>query len=150
MEVYDKPVNRFVASFLGTPPMNFFDGIVDIKAGTTNFIIENDTIALPDNLKEIVAAYNGNEMVFGIRPENISSIPYQGQTQNTITTEVQIVEPLGDRMDVYLKTSKGNRFIANMDPHIKIKVGDTIQMHVDMGKVHIFETGLTGRNITFH
>jgi len=147
MAVYDKPVNRFVASFLGTPSMNFFDGRIEMKEGKASFVMGDETIALPERLNEAVSAYNGQEMVFGIRPENISPNPYQGQTQNKITSEVQVVEPLGDRMDVYLDTLAGSRFIANIDPHIKIKTGDSVSMHVDVEKIHIFETGPVGRNI---
>ncbi|NIA31506.1 MAG: TOBE domain-containing protein, partial [Actinobacteria bacterium] len=70
--------------------------------------------------------------------------------QNIITAEVQIIEPLGDRMDVYLDTPDGTRFIANIDPHIAFKVGDSVRMHIDVEKIHIFELGDIGRNITLN
>jgi len=148
MEVYDNPVNRFVAGFLGTPPMNFFNGMVEMKDSKVCFVTVNDTIAIPNSLKEFVSAYNGKEMVLGIRPENISPNPYPGQSENAIFATVQVVEPLGDRMDVYLDTIQGSRFIANIDPHIAIKTGESVLMHIDIEKIHIFEIGDTGRNIS--
>ena len=150
MEVYDRPINRFVAGFLGTPPMNIFNGCVKIKDDKAFFTMEKDTLLLPDRLKTALSTYNGKEMVLGIRPENISPLPYHDQKQNTITAKVQIVEPLGDRMDVYLDTIQGHRFIANIDPHIVIKAGDSIQMHIDIEKIHIFEPGDTGKNVSLN
>ena len=150
MEVYDRPLNRFVAGFLGTPPMNFFDGRIEIKEGKSYFLIENDVVLLPDHVKESISAYYDKKMVFGIRPENLSLIPYQGQSENTILSKVQVVEPLGDRMDVHLETSNEGRFIVNIDPHIKVKAGDSVKIHIDVKKLHIFEQGDTGRNVTLN
>ena len=60
---------------------------------------------------------------------------------------VKIVEPLGDRMGVYLECSGKQEFCANIDPHVPIKVEDEIQVYFDLGKIYIFELGDTGRNI---
>ena len=148
MSVYDRPVNKFVAGFMGTPSMNFFNGRVNINEEKAYFVIGNDTVLLPDHLKGPVSSYNDQEMVFGIRPENLSPTPYQNQDQNTIAAEVKVIEPLGDRMDVYFESSHGDKFIANIDPHTAIKPGDSVKMYVNIENIHIFEIGDTGKNIS--
>ena len=65
-----------------------------------------------------------------------------------IAANIRVIEPLGDKKDVYLDTNSGTGFIANIDPYVQIKVGDTVTMYVDSEKLHVFEQGDTGRNIT--
>lgn len=148
MEVYGRPANRFVAGFLGTPPMNFFDGRVEVRDGEAYFVFGSNAILLSVRMKKSLTSYNGRKMVLGIRPQDLSLEPCEGQAENSLTANIQIVEPLGDRMDVYLDTEDGVKFIANIDPHISIKVDDALVMYVNVKKIHIFEPGDTGRNVT--
>ena len=148
MEVYDRPVNKFVAGFLGTPPMNFFNGRIQAIEENIYFVIGNDKIRLPGRMKENLANFNEQEMVLGIRPELLSVTPVNGPDENVISATVSVIEPLGDKMDVYLTSSGGEEFIANIDPYAMIKVDETIKMYVNQDKVHAFQTGPTGANIS--
>jgi multiple sugar transport system ATP-binding protein len=147
MEVYDNPVNRFVAGFLGTPPMDFFDGQVHRRNECDYFVIGSQEILLASRMKNTLTEYDGKNMVLGIRPEHLTLVPLQGQNKNSIDSKVVVIEPLGDRMDVYLETARGDRFIANIDPHVAIQVDKTVTMYMDTERINIFETGDTGRNI---
>jgi len=147
MEVYDRPVNKFVAGFLGTPPMNFFDGRVEINNGKTTFIVNEHEILLHESYNECLADYNNSQMVLGIRPERLSTEPVSGQRPNSLPATVNVVEPLGDRMDVYLTTDTGHSFIANIDPHIKLNAGDSITIYLDANGIFIFQPGDTGKNL---
>ena len=153
MEVYERPVNRFVAGFLGTPPMNFFTGSVKFENDTACFVVGNDTVILPQRLKAALADYRGKEMVLGVRPQNLSfprcfaSQKRSCRGANTISATVSAVEPLGVRTDVCLTNDTGQRFIANIEPHIKLNVNDVLKVHVDADKTHVFEPGETGKNI---
>ncbi len=147
MEVYDRPVNRFVAGFLGTPPMNFFDVCIESNDGKVVLICGEDMIILPDSSKKILSDYSNSQVVLGIRPENLSTHPFDGKDDNVLTGQVLVVEPLGDRIDVHLETSNSVRFVANTDPHITFNVGDNVRMYFDIGKIHFFELGDTGRNL---
>ena len=147
MEVYDRPVNKFVAGFLGTPPMNFFDGRVEVNNGKTTFIVNENKILLPESHNECLADYNNSQMVLGIRPERLSTEPVSGQNSNSLAATVNVVEPLGDRMDVYLTTDTGHSFIANINPHIKLNAGDSITVYLDANWVFIFQPGDTGKNV---
>ncbi|MCK4292114.1 MAG: ABC transporter ATP-binding protein [Planctomycetes bacterium] len=146
--VYERPINRFVAGFLGTPAMNFFTGRLDFQNDAVSFVIGNDTITLGRRLKTLTAAYRNREMVLGIRPENLSlSLPSK-QSGGSISAVVSVVEPLGNRTDVHLRTGAGDRFIVSIDPHIDVKPGDGAKIRIDPEKVHIFEPGPGGKNVT--
>jgi multiple sugar transport system ATP-binding protein len=148
MEVYERPVNRFVAGFLGTPPMNFFAGNLKLKNDTAYFAIGNDAIRLPQRLRIVLRDYYDKQMVLGIRPENISPQQFSGLTDNAISGTVSIVEPVGNRTDVYLTHSNEQKFIAGIDPHTKLQANDVVKMYIDTERIHIFEPGETGRNLT--
>lgn len=143
MEVYDKPVNKFVAGFLGTPPMNFFDGKVESKDGTQAFVLCDGT-SISLNGSDL-SSYASKDMVLGVRPEHLS---VDGTKDNTIPATVNVIEPLGDRKDVYLTASNGQKFIANIDPYVEIAMGQKVTMFINVDKVHVFELGDTGRNVT--
>jgi multiple sugar transport system ATP-binding protein len=147
MEVYDKPVNRFVAGFLGTPPMNFFDGKIQIKGGKSAFVFDDGTQIVLSILSDKLNSYAGKEMVLGIRPEHLTVKQLNNQSDNSITSVVDVVEPLGGRKDVYLTAKNGSKFIANLEPHTKLDSGRQVEMFVDVNKVHIFEPDDTGVNI---
>jgi len=95
MEVYDKPVNRFVAGFLGTPPMNFFDGRIEVKNNIPLFTLADGTLIKLAGLKDKLLSYAGREIVLGIRPEHLTLEPLPGQSDNSIAASVDVVEPLG-------------------------------------------------------
>ena len=148
MEVYERPVNKFVAGFLGTPPMNFFTGSLKLKNGLVYVTIGSDTIKLQQRLRNVLQEYDGKQMVLGIRPENISVQQLPGQSDNTISATVNVIEPVGNRMDVYLIHPSGQKFIAGIDLHAKLQVNNEVKMHINSERIHIFEPGETGRNVT--
>lgn len=148
MEVYERPTNRFVAGFIGTPPMNFFSGRVCFEQNVPKFVMSDVGITLSNWSKDNLAVYKDKEMVLGIRPRHISAVPIQGQSGNKISVTVDVLEPLGDWMEIYLTSKSGQKFIADIDPHINICMNDVVTMYIDVEKVHIFEPGETGKNIS--
>ena len=146
--VYDKPVNKFVAGFLGMPSMNFFNGTIEFQNNNVYFNIGQEKILLPAKMTDTLAQYKGSGMVLGIRPEDFSPEPLEGQSENSIDFTVNVVESLGDRLDVYLKTKSGEDIIASVDPHFKIESDDTVTMYVDVNKSHVFEPDDVGKNVT--
>ncbi|MHC4497077.1 MAG: ABC transporter ATP-binding protein [Planctomycetota bacterium] len=147
VEVYERPANRFVAGFLGTPPMNFFSGCITRRADEVCFVIGDQVIVLPQRLRSVLRDCRNKDMILGVRPENISSNQFPGQANNVISATVNIVEPLGARTDVYLTNHARQRFIAGIDPHTRLRANDTVEMFVDLEKVHIFEAEGIGRNV---
>jgi multiple sugar transport system ATP-binding protein len=148
MEVYDRPVNKFVAGFLGTPAMNFFEGSLKLKNDTAYFTIGNDTVRLPQRLKTVLQDYFDKQMILGIRPENISPQQLPQQSDNAISATVNIVESIGIRTDVYLTHQAGQKFIAAIASHTGFETNDTLKMYLNIEKTHIFEPEETGMNVT--
>ena len=148
LEVYEQPVNKFVAGFLGTPPTNFFAGSLKLKNDTAFFVIGNNTIKLPQRLRNVLRDYYDKQMVLGARPENISPEQFPGQNDNAISATVNVIEPVGNRTDVYLTHPTGQKFIAGINPHTKLQTNDTVKIYIDSERIHIFEPEETGRNVT--
>ena len=148
MEVYDKPANRFVAGFLGTPPMNFFDGQVQLENGQARFVTGDDAVLLPERLRKMLENRKNPNVILGIRPEHFSIQPQPEQQQSKLQCTVKVVEPLGDCTEVYLSSSSQNNIIASLDPHVNFSTSQRLEIFIDIDKVHLFETGDTGENIS--
>lgn len=149
MEIYERPINKFVAGFLGTPPMNFLNGQIDFEQNVPKFVMSNNEIVLPIKLKDNLSAYKDKTMVLGIRAEHLSMLPIKGQSKNRMPATVDVVEPLGNRTNIYLKSKSGQKFIADIEPHTKVKTNDVVTMYIDIERVHIFEAGEKGKNVNY-
>ena len=150
LEVYNRPVNRFVGGFIGTPPMNMLQGRLIRKDEGIYFDEGTVNIRLPESLKETLGGWAGKEVTMGIRPEAMS-LQTEGRfsgTQNTLPLRIMVVEPLGEKMDLYTSTEKHPHIVARIDADASVKAEQTINMYVDLSKVHIFEPGKMGKNLT--
>ncbi len=150
LEVYDEPSNRFVAGFVGTPPMNFLDGQLVGEGETIYFDGSDFRITIPADVKPLVSQRLGEPVVLGLRPEAMAlhgEGRFAGQ-QNTIPAKVNVVEPLGEKMDIYASTPRFPHLVARVDAQRDLGAGDEVQLHLDLRKVHIFEPGETGLNLT--
>jgi multiple sugar transport system ATP-binding protein len=155
LNVYDYPSNRFVAGFVGTPPMNFIKGRIEISGGNAYFLEYKDgtpggRILLTEAMKPIVEQYGEKEIVFGVRPDNITLENRSNEKENAWEVNVDVVEPLGERMDVYVATQTGQTMVARMDAHYKLAPDQKTTMYMTMNQVHLFETGDTGANLTLN
>jgi multiple sugar transport system ATP-binding protein len=141
MDVYHSPVNKFVAGFIGTPPMNFFNASVSEKGGAYWVDFRDFQMKLPSQFSEKIKPYAGRSVTFGIRAENIDDrSTFLGQIDdNTAVANVEIVEQLGAEMFVYFATAN-HSFIAKYDPSISMHHGDTNKEFVfDLKHAHAFD-----------
>ncbi len=147
--VYEQPVNRFVAGFVGTPPMNFITGgIVD----GCYFSFEKQRLLLPPRLQECLRKVPATQVTLGVRPEAISPVGqgrFAGQ-ENSIQATVSVIEPLGDKVDVYLSLDQQPTLICRTDAqHLQgLAVQANIPLYLNMDKVHLFTSDPSGRNLT--
>ena len=156
LDVYNHPVNRFVASFVGTPPMNFLTGKLMSDAKGPYFTFGEGTeaqrVRMPAQIVSMLTNHIGQPMVLGIRPE--SFCPHnEGKfnwDENAITAKVNVIEPLGDKVDIYLSTPGHEHLVCRTDAHQfgKVQIGSIIKVHMDLGRVHLFEAGDNGVNVT--
>ncbi|RKX78943.1 MAG: glycerol-3-phosphate ABC transporter ATP-binding protein [Spirochaetes bacterium] len=137
LTLYNKPVNRFVAGFIGSPPMNFLT--VKVKEEKGDILIDEGSFQLTmiEKYKEILKPYIGKEVTFGIRPEDLFYVD-KPQPGKTITAEVTVVEPLGAEIHIYVNTEK-HSFIARIAPTHRLKVGDTVHFTLSMDRIIFFD-----------
>jgi len=147
LEIYNRPRNRFVAGFIGTPPMNFLAGKLVRHDGGVAFDEGSATIPLSTRLADRLRDYVGREVLFGIRPEDVRDRPLSGEDAETfqLATTVEVVEPLGDEMILYLRTPV-HEFLGKVDSHGGVSDGQTLQVNLNLDKVHVFDAE-TGENL---
>ncbi len=148
-EVFRTPVNRFVAGFVGMPPMNFIDGAVRTEGERVIWRESAQSgveIVLPQPLAAHARALSGNPCVLGVRPGAITLQPNAAPELSFLVT-VSVVEPLGEQTDLRLTTPSGAALTARVPSvhgHMP-QVGDTIRVAIDPARVHAFEPGPFGR-----
>ena len=146
--VYNKPVNKFVAGFIGSPPMNFLPGKLELREKPI-FITKSVKIEIPENLANTVKekAKSLDNLILGIRPEDIEDSEFTLKTpsSSTITAEVKVRENHG--ADIFLSTLIGNTTLqARVTTGTSAQVGKTIELVLNFAKVHIFD-GETEMNL---
>jgi len=139
IRLYDNPANKFVAGFIGTPPMNFFEGVLVGRDGRIYFREDTFEIPLPDAWKGRIEAYVDKKVTFGIRPENIGSEQADAtQGMPKIKAQIEVIEPMGAESYIYLNTGI-HSFIARIEPHKRVTVGDIVYFPFYMPKAHLFD-----------
>src|SRR4051812_18641982 len=149
LEIYNHPVNRFVASFLGSPPMNFFNGSLVTDAGELFFDEGSGRLPIPDWAREELKARAGQEVVLGVRPEAMADQAHArfATEDNQLNMKVTLVQPLGNKMDVYLSTPSHPRAVAQVEASTSIQPGENMAVFFDMARVHFFEPGENGKKL---
>lgn len=139
--LYHEPANRFVAGFIGTPPMNFIDTHFEKNDGTSKLKFEEFTVDLIPELQSCLSKLPGNTVTLGIRPEDIH---VKGNGNNQIQTHVELVEPLGNHALLYLRTEKNN-FVAQTNLTTLPQHNTSLTVSFDLEKAHLFhpETGVS-------
>jgi len=183
---YNHPRNRFVAGFIGMPPMNFFDGTVKQDGGKLVFEegkLSNARAAgatgaakngngarsdeprvmlgeltlpgngfrlpVPQHLAERLAGQVGRHVVLGIRPEHFHLRATGSDTDCCpIKVQLNVVEPLGNDMDVYMATTLHEHVVGRVEAQQGLGTGSQISVYVDLRKAHFFEPGVTGMNLS--
>ena len=141
LELYDKPLNKFVAGFIGTPPMNFFN--VDIVKENDNLVLKEGSfdIHVPDFMKDKLVNFVGQKIVMGVRPEDIYDklfLNISHQVTASFNATVDIVEPLGSEIYLHFNTGK-NIMVAKVDSNNKTTPNQSIELVFDLKKIHLFE-----------
>ncbi|MGE5591675.1 MAG: ABC transporter ATP-binding protein [Bacillota bacterium] len=136
-EIYDRPANVFVAGFIGSPPMNFLRCTVQGE----QLVGEGFSLPVPADRVNAVKAYNGKEVILGIRPEDISDAPSDLERwgKGVVSSQVDVVEPLGS--EVYLHLNLGGHDVtARVAPDTWARHGQDIRVAMNLEKLHLFDT----------
>lgn len=140
LELYDRPINRFVASFIGSPPMNFFKGVLEQGEGGLWFKEANFRIRAQESQTAALTPYVGKEVYFGIRPENVVDALYQSESNpdHTVRAKVEVVEPMGSEVYLYMNTG-AHSFIARVEARVTAEVNQELNLEFEMNASHFFE-----------
>ena len=140
--LYDSPVNMFVAGFIGTPQMNFINGSLTKKGEDVYFEFEGNSIKVPADKANAPALqeYIGQEVVVGIRPESIHDQPAQiaALEDSTVDSYVEVTELMGAEIYLYLTIGETN-LTARVSARSTSRAGDTIKIAFDTARMHIFD-----------
>mgnify|MGYP001347245951 CR=1 FL=1 len=140
LDIYDHPNNVFVAGFIGTPPMNFLEGVLRQDNGRLYVDFGTFKIYIPAGKFQTANMYVDKEVIFGIRPEDISDLESTSNAnmEDVVKTTVEVSEVIGS--ETYLYVSNGpHSFTAAVDAHTKAEEGSEHQLVFDTQKIHLFD-----------
>lgn len=147
-KLYEQPVNKFVAGFLGSPQMNFIDAVLRQDYG--QYIVEfggNDRsgqkyeIIVPESkVNDELSRYVNREIILGVRPESIhdEEMYLSNATTGVIDAYVDLTEMMGAEIYLYL-TCQGNALTARVSPRSTARIGDQIKVAIDPNRIHLFD-----------
>ncbi|MDO5143252.1 MAG: sn-glycerol-3-phosphate ABC transporter ATP-binding protein UgpC [bacterium] len=142
--LYDYPTNEFVAGFIGSPQMNFFD--VRLKKEGQDIVAvwgENKIVVPQSKVARLVSEdYIGKEVVMGIRPENINDDPeaLAAFSTATVSVDVEVTEQMGSETYLYMTTTgKDGNIVARVNPRTTSRAGDKVKVAFDVNHLHFFD-----------
>lgn len=143
-EIFDHPANRFVAGFIGSPPMNFVPATLTREDGALYVNAPPLRLRLPDELAaaEGVRDRVGEPVIFGVRPTDIHDAALPGPVApdagNTVSTVVEVVEPMGAESLVYLRAGDHN-LVASLNSATRATEGETLPVVLNLSRSHLFD-----------
>ena len=137
LNLYDKPVDLFVAGFIGSPGMNFIS--TDIKNGKELIADEgNIQIRIPEKYREVIAPFAGKSIVLGVRPEDIS-LTSLGNNSAEVSLNLEVFEPMGNETFLYFTTGKTS-IVCRSPEIISYKPNETYSVYLNLDKIHCFDS----------
>ncbi len=136
MNIYQNPVNLFVASFIGSPAMNFIEGELH-RNGELYFKSDQFSLKLSGNIAEKIKSLQSEKMILGVRPEHFVLTETNQQPESSFKAQVEVIEPMGAETYAYLK-SGARTLVLRVSGNTPIKVGDTVNLSIDQEKLHLF------------
>ena len=138
--LYDRPDNVFVAGFIGSPAMNFFEAKVAQVNGQTIVDCGTFKVTVPENKAGPYKSHAGKAVIFGIRPEDLHDPQFAppGIHQALVETNVEVTELMGNEVFLHLKTGD-NLIVGRVDPRSRARIGDKIQVALNLDNMHLFD-----------
>jgi multiple sugar transport system ATP-binding protein len=143
LEVYERPANLFVAAFIGTPPMSFFEVVA--QGGGAALAGRGFTVPAPGRLRAALAGRDGQKLVLGVRPENVVADGRAPRGEAApLQVVVEIAEPLGDEVVVHARAGE-EPLVFKQDPHRQAAIGNTLEVRLELDALHLFDAGTQQR-----
>jgi multiple sugar transport system ATP-binding protein len=140
--LYDHPANMFVAGFIGSPAMNFFEGKLVGNGSDGELLVDTGSFQLqvPVHKQNQLQSASGRDVIFGIRPEDIHDRAERREApeHQRANVQVEVVEPLGSELFVYLR-SANHEFTSRMPSRAQVTPGSNVDVVFDTEKMHVFD-----------
>jgi multiple sugar transport system ATP-binding protein len=140
-ELYSQPHNVFVAGFIGSPAINFFE--VTVTGTREEMYLDHGCckVKVPPGKADHLLPYLGKRVIFGIRPENVHDWEFQPASIEgaPVTATVDVTELMGNEIFLHLLMENGNPFLARVDPRTEARPGRDVQVAFDMAQMHAFD-----------
>jgi len=142
-DLYDHPTNLFVAGFIGSPAMNFFDTVKVVADGDATKITISDfgEVEVPPLYAQATREAAGKKLILGVRPESFEDLALLSEDMrngSTMHAPVDVVEHLGSEQLVHM-TAQGKEVVARVDPRSRAHIGQDIKLHIDADSIHLFD-----------
>ncbi len=138
LELYEKPANRFVAGFIGSPSMNFVEVTISDSGGALWADAEGLRLKVPPQKVEAVRAHSGKRATLGMRPEALHVATGSDHADYSFDTAVDVVEPLGNEILINFRAG-GAALVTRVDPAVRVKAHQNIRVALDPERVHFFD-----------
>ncbi len=162
IEVFKEPANRFVAGFVGTPPMNFVEG--SVRAGPDGIEFEEAPTSSPVQAGKLgdpiritlphsdrfQGTISEGQVTLGLRPQGVRIHRANEYAESALSflAEIELVEPLGAQMDVRVRTGGGSRATLRVAADLELGYAERVRIEIDPAMVHLFEVSERGRCLT--
>ena len=135
LELYHYPANCFVASFIGTPPMNFLPVTIDYPLQISH---REFSLSIPPAWQEYLKEYNKKSAIFGIRPEHIT---LGNSSPQNLQVKVKLLENLGNEVYLFTETLQdtSSQIIVRLQEEQSVKIGETLWLSFNQEKIHLFD-----------
>jgi len=130
----------FVAGFIGSPAMNFFEATVTGSRDDLSLDADAFKLPVPADRREKLASYAGKTVVFGVRPEDVHDRDYLpgAITGAPVPAQVDVMEPMGSEIYLYLLSGKTS-YVARVDPRSQARPGKNIEVMLNLDHLHVFD-----------
>ena len=135
--LYNSPCNMFVAGFIGSPQMNFIRARIEKDQDGCHAVFDQSKVPVKG---DAIAAYQGKDVVLGVRPEDLHIEPEMVEAAGTSVMDVKVTldEMMGSEIYLYF-TAKGEKMIARIPSKYNVKMGDQVKLAINPDRVHVFD-----------
>jgi multiple sugar transport system ATP-binding protein len=140
LELYRKPVNRFVASFIGSPMMNFIDLALSAEGDNFRLSAEGHSFRLPARRFPTLGAHVGSGVVAGIRPQHLRLGTPSGDSQFGFGGQLMVTEQLGDEQILVVRVGQADVRVAGVDPELAMVSSARVDVAAEFAHLHLFDS----------
>jgi ABC-type sugar transport system ATPase subunit len=137
-EIYNRPASRFVASFMGSPPMSMVPAKVNAD-GSRIELLDGTSLAVPDSRRSMTQAASGRPIELGLRPEHVRPGEAREPGDVAIDANVEVIEPLGSETLTWLNVG-GKSMTGRFPPELGARPGERVRVTLAMSRMHLFDT----------